>query len=161
MKHSYWPSAAENGERGTNCCEADTSSRRWMDTAIQTAHRTITAWRYVLISISRLCIRTLCLTYAGMLVARQVEGYSQQIDGFTATITSKMFSVKGNLLPGGTDSAWIWRIYYSLKRMQVMWSWDETQGWMNSLTVETMYGLRRYMAMSEHLPGWHNRLNAE
>jgi hypothetical protein len=52
-----------------------------------------------------LVFETYVLTCAGMLVARQVEGYSQQIDGFTATITSKMFSVKGNLLPGGTDSA--------------------------------------------------------
>lgn len=35
----------------------------------------------------------------GMLVARQVQAYSQQIDGFTATVTSKMFSVKNSLLP--------------------------------------------------------------
>lgn len=35
----------------------------------------------------------------GMLNARQTEQYSQQIDGFTASITSKMFAVKSNLLP--------------------------------------------------------------
>lgn len=35
----------------------------------------------------------------GMLNARQVEQYSKQVDGFTATITSKMFAVKGNLVP--------------------------------------------------------------
>lgn len=35
----------------------------------------------------------------GMLNARQVEQYSKQIDGFTATISSKMFAVRGNLLP--------------------------------------------------------------
>ncbi|KAK4040262.1 eukaryotic translation initiation factor 3 subunit-like protein [Parachaetomium inaequale] len=35
----------------------------------------------------------------GMLNARQVEQYSKQVDGFTATITSKMFAVRGNLLP--------------------------------------------------------------
>lgn len=44
------------------------------------------------------------LILQGMLVARQVQGYSQQIDGFTATISSKMFSVKGNVLPGGAES---------------------------------------------------------
>lgn len=38
----------------------------------------------------------------GMLNARQVEQYSRQVDGFTASITSKMFAVKSNLLP---DSA--------------------------------------------------------
>merc|ERR1712098_851335 len=36
----------------------------------------------------------------GMLNARQVEQYSRQVDGFTASITSKMFAVKSNLLPG-------------------------------------------------------------
>ncbi|KAH7403559.1 eukaryotic translation initiation factor 3 subunit H [Cadophora sp. MPI-SDFR-AT-0126] len=35
----------------------------------------------------------------GMLNARQVEQYSRQVDGFTASITSKMFAVKSNLLP--------------------------------------------------------------
>ncbi|KAK4677788.1 hypothetical protein QC764_301870 [Podospora pseudoanserina] len=35
----------------------------------------------------------------GMLNARQVEQYSKQVDGFTAAITSKMFAVRGNLLP--------------------------------------------------------------
>jgi translation initiation factor 3 subunit H len=35
----------------------------------------------------------------GMLNARQVDQYSSQIDGFTASITSKMFAVKTNLLP--------------------------------------------------------------
>lgn len=35
----------------------------------------------------------------GMLNARQVDQYSKQVDGFTSTITSKMFAVRGNLLP--------------------------------------------------------------
>ncbi|KAF5870017.1 putative eukaryotic translation initiation factor 3 subunit 3 protein [Botrytis fragariae] len=35
----------------------------------------------------------------GMLNARQVEQYSRQVDGFTASITGKMFAVKSNLLP--------------------------------------------------------------
>lgn len=35
----------------------------------------------------------------GMLNARQVEQYSKQVDGFTAAITTKMFAVRGNLLP--------------------------------------------------------------
>ncbi|KAI1810411.1 hypothetical protein GGS20DRAFT_187675 [Poronia punctata] len=35
----------------------------------------------------------------GMLNAKQVEQYSTQVDGFTATISSKMFAVRGNLLP--------------------------------------------------------------
>jgi len=34
----------------------------------------------------------------GMLNSRQVEQYSRQVDGFTASITSKMFAVKSNLL---------------------------------------------------------------
>jgi translation initiation factor 3 subunit H len=38
----------------------------------------------------------------GMLNARQVEQYSRQVDGFTASITSKMFAVKSNLLPEST-----------------------------------------------------------
>lgn len=39
----------------------------------------------------------------GMLNARQVEQYSRQVDGFTASITSKMFAVKSNLLPDTQD----------------------------------------------------------
>lgn len=35
----------------------------------------------------------------GMLNARQVEQYSKQVDGFTASVTAKMFAVRGNLLP--------------------------------------------------------------
>lgn len=35
----------------------------------------------------------------GMLNARQVEQYARQVDGFTATISSKMFTIKSNLLP--------------------------------------------------------------
>jgi len=35
----------------------------------------------------------------GMLNARQVDQYSRQVDGFTASITGKMFAVKSNLLP--------------------------------------------------------------
>ncbi|KAI2611914.1 eukaryotic translation initiation factor 3 subunit 3 [Hypoxylon sp. NC1633] len=35
----------------------------------------------------------------GMLIAKQVEQYSKQIDGFTANISAKMFAVRGNLLP--------------------------------------------------------------
>ncbi|KAH8894257.1 eukaryotic translation initiation factor 3 subunit-like protein [Thozetella sp. PMI_491] len=35
----------------------------------------------------------------GMLNARQVDQYSKQVDGFTATISAKMFAVRGNLLP--------------------------------------------------------------
>ena len=35
----------------------------------------------------------------GMLNARQVDQYSKQLDGFTATISAKMFAVRGNLLP--------------------------------------------------------------
>ncbi|KAK4130613.1 hypothetical protein BT67DRAFT_445418 [Trichocladium antarcticum] len=35
----------------------------------------------------------------GMLNARQVDQYSKQVDSFTATITAKMFAVRGNLLP--------------------------------------------------------------
>jgi translation initiation factor 3 subunit H len=32
--------------------------------------------------------------------SRQVEQYARQVDGFTANISSKMFAVKSNLLPG-------------------------------------------------------------
>jgi len=39
----------------------------------------------------------------GMLIARQVEQYSRQIDGFTATVSAKMFAVKNNLLPGDLE----------------------------------------------------------
>jgi translation initiation factor 3 subunit H len=35
----------------------------------------------------------------GMLNARQVEQYSRQVDGFTATVSAKMFTVRGSLLP--------------------------------------------------------------
>lgn len=35
----------------------------------------------------------------GMLNAKQVDQYSRQVDGFTASITGKMFAVKSNLLP--------------------------------------------------------------
>ena len=35
-----------------------------------------------------------------LLVGRQVEQYARQADGFAATVSAKMFGVKGNLLPG-------------------------------------------------------------
>ena len=35
-----------------------------------------------------------------MLNARQVDQYSRQVDGFTASVSGKMFVVKSNLLPG-------------------------------------------------------------
>lgn len=35
-----------------------------------------------------------------LLNSRQVEQYARQVDGFTATVSGKMFAVKGNLLPG-------------------------------------------------------------
>jgi translation initiation factor 3 subunit H len=35
----------------------------------------------------------------GMLNSRQVEQYARQVDGFTATVSAKMFAVKSNLLP--------------------------------------------------------------
>jgi translation initiation factor 3 subunit H len=38
-----------------------------------------------------------------MLNARQVEQYSRQVDGFTASSTSKMFAVKSNLLPDSSS----------------------------------------------------------
>ena len=38
-----------------------------------------------------------------MLNSRQVEQYARQVDGFTAGVTSKMFAVKGNLLPGEAE----------------------------------------------------------
>jgi len=34
-----------------------------------------------------------------LLVGRQVEQYARQVDGFSATVSAKMFGVKGNLLP--------------------------------------------------------------
>lgn len=37
-----------------------------------------------------------------LLVGRQVEQYARQVDGFSATVSGKMFGVKGNLLPGET-----------------------------------------------------------
>ena len=35
-----------------------------------------------------------------LLNSRQVEQYARQVDGFTATVSGKMFAAKGNLLPG-------------------------------------------------------------
>jgi len=35
-----------------------------------------------------------------MLNSRQVEQYARQVDGFTASVTGKMFAVRSNLLPG-------------------------------------------------------------
>ena len=35
-----------------------------------------------------------------LLNSRQVEQYSRQVDGFTASVSGKMFAVKSNLLPG-------------------------------------------------------------
>ncbi|CAK7228905.1 Eukaryotic translation initiation factor 3 subunit H [Sporothrix curviconia] len=35
----------------------------------------------------------------GMLNARQVDQYSRQVDGFTSSVSAKMFAVRGNLLP--------------------------------------------------------------
>lgn len=37
-----------------------------------------------------------------LLVGRQVEQYARQVDGFAATVSGKMFGVRGNLLPGET-----------------------------------------------------------
>lgn len=39
----------------------------------------------------------------GMLNARQVEQYARQIDGFTATVSGKLFAVKNNLIPGDLE----------------------------------------------------------
>ncbi|KAI9815905.1 MAG: hypothetical protein M1832_005216 [Thelocarpon impressellum] len=36
----------------------------------------------------------------GLLNSRQVEQYARQVDGFSASVTSKMFAVKSNMLPG-------------------------------------------------------------
>ncbi|MCJ1357207.1 MAG: hypothetical protein MMC33_007203 [Icmadophila ericetorum] len=38
-----------------------------------------------------------------MLNSRQVEQYARQVDGFTAAVASKMFTVKSNLLPGDSE----------------------------------------------------------
>jgi len=35
-----------------------------------------------------------------MLNSRQVEQYARQVDGFTASVSAKLFAAKGNLLPG-------------------------------------------------------------
>jgi len=35
-----------------------------------------------------------------LLNSSQVEQYARQVDGFTATISGKLFAVKSNLLPG-------------------------------------------------------------
>jgi len=35
-----------------------------------------------------------------LLNSRQVEQYTRQVDGFTASVSGKMFAVKSNLLPG-------------------------------------------------------------
>jgi len=35
-----------------------------------------------------------------LLNSRQIEQYARQVDGFTASVSSKMFGVKGNLVPG-------------------------------------------------------------
>lgn len=35
-----------------------------------------------------------------LLNSRQVEQYSRQVDGFTASVSAKMFAVRSNLLPG-------------------------------------------------------------
>jgi translation initiation factor 3 subunit H len=39
-----------------------------------------------------------------LLNSRQIEQYSRQVDGFTATASAKMFAVKGTLLPEGGRS---------------------------------------------------------
>lgn len=35
-----------------------------------------------------------------LLVGRQVEQYARQADGFSATVSGKMFGVRGNMMPG-------------------------------------------------------------
>jgi len=40
-----------------------------------------------------------------MLISRQVEQYARQVDGFVASTTAKMFTVRGNLLSGGEGGA--------------------------------------------------------
>ena len=40
-----------------------------------------------------------------LLNSRQVEQYSRQVDAFAATVSGKMFAVRGNLIPGeGKDT---------------------------------------------------------
>jgi translation initiation factor 3 subunit H len=39
-----------------------------------------------------------------MLNSRQVEQYARQVDGFTAGVTGKMFAVKSNLIPDGSEA---------------------------------------------------------
>lgn len=39
-----------------------------------------------------------------LLNSRQVEQYARQVDGFTASVTGKMFAVKSNLIPGELES---------------------------------------------------------
>ena len=36
-----------------------------------------------------------------MLNSRQIEQYARQVDGFTASVSGKMFAVRGGLLPEG------------------------------------------------------------
>ena len=38
-----------------------------------------------------------------LLNSRQVEQYARQVDGFTASVSGKMFAVRGNLLPGTAE----------------------------------------------------------
>lgn len=38
-----------------------------------------------------------------LLNSRQIEQYAKQVDGFTASVSSKMFAVKSNLLPGESE----------------------------------------------------------
>ena len=38
-----------------------------------------------------------------LLIGRQVEQYARQVDGFSATVSAKMFGVKGNLLPNDLE----------------------------------------------------------
>lgn len=35
----------------------------------------------------------------GLLNSRQVEQYARQVDGFSASVSGKMFAVKSNMLP--------------------------------------------------------------
>lgn len=39
-----------------------------------------------------------------LLNSRQVEQYARQVDGFTATVSAKMFGVRSNLLPGEAEA---------------------------------------------------------
>ena len=38
-----------------------------------------------------------------LLNSRQIEQYARQVDGFTASVSGKMFAVRGNLLPGAGE----------------------------------------------------------